>query len=177
MVDGLPKELTTIIDYLVEECYTETLKELNYEMNETLNERNEMKQLAISGKIEELYSLVAKNHPAILKKNPQIVSLIFSQIFIEYIRNNQPEKALEFGRNSIQNGQDITTNHDLFLLLAYKNPETCDKLNEFLSLDRREAVFSSIDRALKESSGDYRISILEYANKLMKYSKCLKKEE
>lgn len=177
MEENTSKELLAIIDYLIEDCYTETLEELNYPMNDLLNSRREMKRLAMSGDIESLYGLVNTKHSSLLKKNPSVVSLIFSQIFIEYIRNNQPEKALEFGRNSIQNGQDITTNHDLFLLLAYKNPEACDKLNEFMSIERREGIFTAIDTLIKETEGEYRISMLEYANKLLKYSKCLKKEE
>ncbi|KAI5191529.1 glucose-induced degradation protein 8 [Nematocida minor] len=173
----ISRELNAIVDYLIFECHTETLEALNHAKDDLLSTREEMKQLCLSGEIEKMYSLVNKNYPNLLKKHPHVTSFIFSQIFIEYVRNNQPEKALEFGRNSIQNGQDITSNHDLFLLLAYKNPETCEKLREFLALERRERVFAAIDGLIKEKRVGNKISMLEYACKMLKYSSCLKKEE
>lgn len=177
MKKPIPKELELIIDYLSSECYVETMNGLDYEKDALLCTRQQIKHLSTTGKIEEMYTLVNEKYPNMLSLHPHVVSLIFSQIFIEFVRNSQPEKALEFGRNSVQNGQDITKNHDLFFLLAYKNPEECDNLKEFLSLERREKVFSAVDGLIKEKEFGRRLSLIEYIGKIVKCSGTIKKED
>ncbi|OAG30383.1 hypothetical protein NEIG_00546 [Nematocida sp. ERTm5] len=169
----IPKELELAIDYLSSECHLDTLEALNYTRDAFHSTRKLIKDAAISGQIEEMYALVNKEYPDLLKKHPQIVSLIFSQIFIEYVRNKRPEKALEFGRKSIQNGQNITENQELFLLLAYKNPEQCDDLKDLMSLTRREMIFTKVDEIIKEKHLGRKVSLLEYGHKIIAYCKAI----
>ncbi|KAH9386884.1 glucose-induced degradation protein 8 [Nematocida major] len=177
MDESTPRELKLIMDYLSSECYTGTLDALGYGKTPILSMREKIKELCMSGKVEEMYKLLTTEHPGILDKYPHVVSLIFSQIFIEFIRNNQPEKALSFGRTSMHAGQDITKTQELFLLLAYKNPEECEKMKEFMSFERRERVFSAVDGIIKEKTAGRKASLLEYISKAIKYSSCMQKEE
>ncbi|KAI5179609.1 glucose-induced degradation protein 8 [Nematocida sp. AWRm80] len=170
-------EISLIMDYLRSECHTETLKALKGSCDPTMNIRQRIKSLIMSGEIEQAATILEKEFPAIFKEFSEIISLLHSQMFIELIRKGEPEKALAFGRACIQNGEDITKTNDLFLLLAYKNPEDSPILKDFLSLERRATVFYTIDSLIKERLYGNRSSIIEHAAQMLEFSEWLKKNE
>ncbi|EHY65770.1 hypothetical protein NERG_01377 [Nematocida ausubeli] len=177
MSNLMPKELELAIDYLSSECHLDTLEALSQTRDAYHTMRKTIKDTALAGDIEGMYELINKEYPELLKNHPNVVSLIFSQIFIEYVRSNKPEKALEFGRKSIHIGQDIATNQELFLLLAYKNPEKCDELKGLMDIQRRQMIFELVDGLIKESKQGRKASLLEYAHKIIQYCEAMDNEE
>lgn len=143
------KELFLILDYLKSECYINTLKIILGNTDPQLDIRQRIKNHFLSGDIEKACATLEKEFPFFFCDHSELLSLIRSQIFIEYVRNKEPEKALLYGRTCIQNGEDIKCINDLFLLLAYKNLEACDLSKSLLNIQRRKIVFSEVDALIK----------------------------
>jgi len=171
------KEKQLVLDYLMSECYIDTYSLFGGVSDPHLHFRKELKHLILSGEIEKAYAELEKRFSGFFKAFPEASSLLNSQIFIELVRKEEPEKALLFGRMCIQNGEDITQPNTLFLLLAYKNPEDTDILKNFLALERREKVFASIDSIIKEKLHMNRASQLEYLVRFLDLSEKMKKPE
>ncbi|OAG29969.1 hypothetical protein NEDG_01516 [Nematocida displodere] len=143
------KEMGLVLDYLRAECYTETLEALHDAPDSSIGFRRKMKEAILAGNIELAHTLLLDAFPSVSADAPDMVSLMHSQKFIELIRNGEPEKALLFGRKCVQMNEGISKPNDLFLLLAYKNPEENEVIREYMSLQRRETVFFAVDSFVK----------------------------
>lgn len=166
-----------VLDYLKSECYTETLAALQGHQDAHVGFRQRVKQEILSGQIEQACKSLEEKFPDMFESSSEASSLLHSQMFIELVRSGEPEKALSFGRACIQNGEDITKTNDLFLLLAYKHPEHSEVLKDFMSLERREMVFSSIDALIKERLYGTKTPQLEYMVRLVELAEWIKKAE
>ncbi|KAI5188488.1 hypothetical protein NECID01_0119 [Nematocida sp. AWRm77] len=171
------KEMKLVVEYLKSECYTDTLSAIQGSQDACVSFRQKIKEEILSGRIDEASKSLEEKFPDMFQAPTEVSSLLHSQKFIELVRNGEPEKALSFGRTCIQNGEDITKTNDLFLLLAYQNPEHSDVLKDFLSLERREMVFSSIDALVKERLYGNKVSQIEYMMRLLDLAEWMKKAE
>ncbi|KAI5170984.1 hypothetical protein NEFER03_0386 [Nematocida sp. LUAm3] len=171
------KEIALISEFLRLECCTDTLAELAEFSEENINFRLEIKKWIKTGEIEKACDALEKKYPSLLKENLNVCSFLHSQLFIELVRRGEPEKALLFGRSCIQNGEDITQTNDLFLLLAYKNPEESEVSKGFLKFERREEVFMEVDALLKKKMYGNSLSLLEQLMQIKSISNWLKKSE
>ncbi|KAI5185791.1 glucose-induced degradation protein 8 [Nematocida homosporus] len=143
------REVSFVLDYLISKCYIETLKQMQPTDEAKVALRHQIKTWILAGETEKAQVLLDKELPKLLQENQELASQLNTQTFIELVRKDEPEKALVFGRACIQQGQNIMQTDNLFLLLAYKNPEECSVSKDFLSLERRDTLFAAIDAAVK----------------------------
>ena len=59
------------------------------------------------GKIDDAIELITKHFPSCLETNPQIHALLLSQKFIEFLRNNETLKSIEFAQSTLTSFADI----------------------------------------------------------------------
>ncbi|KAL3641429.1 hypothetical protein CASFOL_016397 [Castilleja foliolosa] len=94
-----------------------------------MDHRRTLRQLIMSGKIDETLSSIREWYPEIVQDDTSTICfLIHSQKFIELIRDGKLEEAIEYGRSEFDRFKKLSVFDDLIedcaALLEYEQPST-----------------------------------------------------
>ncbi|XP_062223087.1 ran-binding protein M homolog [Phragmites australis] len=117
-----------------------------------LSHRKRLRQLIMSGDIDSTFKRLVEWYPQVIKDEKSVICfLLHSQRFIEYIRAEQLEDAVKYGRANLANFLTHKAFEELLkecvALLAYEKPaESC--IGYLLDSAQREFVADAVNAAI-----------------------------
>eukprot|EP01080_Neovahlkampfia_damariscottae_P007066 gene7066-11229_t len=192
-----------IEDYLYIKGYKKTLLKFqnstklstNYDQDENLNFRFELKELIIhQGDILKCMNVLNEKYPDFFPKFINLKVKMYCQVFIEMIRKNEILEAIEFSRESMNeiefqflneneiiwsNEDKILRNliHDTFGTLVYDDPIKNTPVSYLFKLSNREDLYFTLNQSLLEFLNKSKISKMEELNQHIYQMKSKFREE
>lgn len=138
-----------------------------------LHERAHLRQLLLAGKISETLDYINKVFPKLVQENEELLKILHSQQFIEYIREKDHQKAILFAQKCLtlyqqeniycldNKGivQEVPIDN-MMALLCYPEPEKSE-LKTFLSFEQRDLTADIINKKILDKMGFIDKSILD----------------
>eukprot|EP00898_Chlorokybus_atmophyticus_P007569 jgi/Chlat1/7813/Chrsp66S07270 len=131
-----------------------------------LAERKALRQLIVTGDIDEALSRVQQDYPSILEDdNTGVQFALNCQKFIELIQTSSVTEAVEFAQSVLSRFRDQLpsrdqTLQDVVALLAYEHPEE-SPLASLLQFSQREAVADTVNAAVLQHGSPSTQPVLE----------------
>lgn len=145
-----------VVDYLKCNCYMESLdkfKELlgtrDSVEDATVLGRKSVMELINEGSLMEAIKEIKRGFSFICEGSASLETSLYCQYFIECIRRNEYEAALQVAQERFRNKTIGPPYEEIFSLLAYRDPHQNTLLSKYMDLARRKELSLAVDSAIK----------------------------
>ncbi|KAF8024201.1 hypothetical protein BT93_F1408 [Corymbia citriodora subsp. variegata] len=165
-----------VLSYLVHNCFNETVESLTTCTGmkqpdgclEDMEKRKRIFHFALEGNALRAIDLTEELAPDLLKKNLDLHFDLLTLHFVKLVRSSSCTEALEFAQSKLApfGNEYVKKLEDFMALLAYVDPEKSPMFH-LVSLDYRQSVADSLNRAILAHANQPRHSTLERLIKQM----------